>query len=330
VNKINNLKSPKISIAIPVYNEEETILGLLESIYSQSYKPDEIIISDGGSKDKTIELIEEFKSKNKNISIKIVGRKNYCRGSGRNTAIENCKNKFIALIDSGHYASKDWLKNFVDKLIADVNIDIIYGSVVPNTNGYFNKILSSFLLGNRKHNGKICQSVASILIRKSLFYEIGMFKESLDGQYVVEDLDFLKKIKIHKNIKVKHSELSSTYWTPAKNLSEFYIKYLSYSLGAVKSGYFNVWHLKVLRNFSILIFFIFLTIIYSKFIILIILFFIILRSILYLNKNIWYTKSSILIKFKYIIGKSFLLLLLDYIAMHGLLLYFFKGNKINL
>ena len=324
MNKINNLTSPKISIAIPVYNEEKTILDLLESLYIQSYRPDEIIISDGGSTDSTIEIINNFTNKKKDINIKIVGRQNYCRGSGRNMAIKHCKNQFIALIDSGHRANKDWLNSFVNTLKINSDADIIYGSVVPNTNGYFNKILSSFLLGNRKHDGKINKSVASILIRKNILKVIGLFRESLDGKYIVEDLDFLKKIKANKDINEKYSESSFTYWYPAENLFQFYKKYLTYSIGAVKAGYFNVWHAKVLRNMFIFFFIIFLSIVYSKLFILLILFFIILRSVLYLNKNSWYNKSSILIKFKYIFGKSFLLLLIDYIAILGLLLSIFK------
>ena len=98
---INNKKSKlDISVAIPVYNEEKSIIPLLESLFAQTYKPKEIIISDGGSKDKTIELINNFIKKNssENILVKIIGRKGKCRGAGRNIAIENSRSKYIALI----------------------------------------------------------------------------------------------------------------------------------------------------------------------------------------------------------------------------------------
>lgn len=45
----------KISVIIPVKNEEDKIERCLEAIFSQSYKPFEVIEVDGHSKDKTVE-----------------------------------------------------------------------------------------------------------------------------------------------------------------------------------------------------------------------------------------------------------------------------------
>ena len=102
------------SVAIPVYNEENNIINLLESLINQTYLPSEIIISDGGSNDNTVKLINEYITKNNNekIFIKVIGREGKCRGSGRNIAIKNCKSNYIALIDSGHFADKNWLSEF--------------------------------------------------------------------------------------------------------------------------------------------------------------------------------------------------------------------------
>ena len=60
----------KISVIIPTYNEEKNISKLLYSLLNQSHKPDEIIISDGGSTDKTT---KEFISilKNENIIVNL-------------------------------------------------------------------------------------------------------------------------------------------------------------------------------------------------------------------------------------------------------------------
>ena len=45
----------KISVIIPVMNEEEKIAQCLEAVFSQSLKPHEVIVVDGHSSDRTVE-----------------------------------------------------------------------------------------------------------------------------------------------------------------------------------------------------------------------------------------------------------------------------------
>ncbi|MDQ1254422.1 MAG: hypothetical protein QG646_3663, partial [Euryarchaeota archaeon] len=53
-------KQPLVSICIPVYNAEKTIVSTLQSIITQTYQNIEIIISDNASADNSLDLIEEF------------------------------------------------------------------------------------------------------------------------------------------------------------------------------------------------------------------------------------------------------------------------------
>ena len=48
----------KISVVVPVYNRENTIVQCLDSIVNQTYKPYEVIVVDDLSTDNTIELVE--------------------------------------------------------------------------------------------------------------------------------------------------------------------------------------------------------------------------------------------------------------------------------
>ena len=66
----------KVSLIITVLNEEKTVVSLLESIAKQSLLPNEIIIVDGGSSDKTVGLIKNFSSSKLSISFikkKVIG-----------------------------------------------------------------------------------------------------------------------------------------------------------------------------------------------------------------------------------------------------------------
>jgi glycosyltransferase involved in cell wall biosynthesis len=63
----SNIKSPKISIGIPVYNGEKYLELAINSLLNQSFQNFEIIISDNASTDKTEEICRSFQSQDRRI-----------------------------------------------------------------------------------------------------------------------------------------------------------------------------------------------------------------------------------------------------------------------
>ena len=74
----------KLSVIVPVYNEESTILTLLDKIIDLKDLDKEIIVVDDGSTDKTSELISKYNKKN-NIRL-ISHNKNKGKGAAIKTA----------------------------------------------------------------------------------------------------------------------------------------------------------------------------------------------------------------------------------------------------
>lgn len=110
-----------ISIVVISYNSEKTIERTLKSIEKQTYKKIEIVISDDGSKDKTVKIIEEWKKKKESIfeNIKIIK-------SSQNTGIpKNCnrglkevKGEYVKFIAGDDILLKDCIEknyNFLKK-----------------------------------------------------------------------------------------------------------------------------------------------------------------------------------------------------------------------
>ena len=62
MDRVSSEDLPSISIVIPTYNSERTLSLCLGSIAEQDYPREkiEIIIADGGSKDRTLEIAEKF------------------------------------------------------------------------------------------------------------------------------------------------------------------------------------------------------------------------------------------------------------------------------
>ena len=99
-----------ISIVIPTYNSEKTLTECLESINNQDYPGEkiEIIIADGGSTDKTLEIAKRYTGK-------IFFNPLRTGEAGKAVGIKHAKGEIVALIDSDNILpSKDCLRRMVE------------------------------------------------------------------------------------------------------------------------------------------------------------------------------------------------------------------------
>ena len=59
----------KTSVCLTVFSEEKSVSDLLGSLLIQTKKPDEIVIVDGGSIDKTVDILRHFQKKDSRIRV---------------------------------------------------------------------------------------------------------------------------------------------------------------------------------------------------------------------------------------------------------------------
>lgn len=88
-----------VSIIVPTYNTEKFIAKTLESVQNQSYQNWEMILTDDGSTDKTVAIIEEFAQKDSRIKLFKLPE-NRGNGFARNAALEKATGKYIAYLDA--------------------------------------------------------------------------------------------------------------------------------------------------------------------------------------------------------------------------------------
>ena len=137
----------KISIIIPVYNEENTIIQILRKVNKQKEFLDlEIIISDDGSTDSTKKLLESHKNLYDNIYF---SETNKGKGSAIINALNLVNGEYILIQDADlEYDPIDY--NKLIKPIYDDNADIVYGSRFqgsePKRVLYFSHRLANFIL----------------------------------------------------------------------------------------------------------------------------------------------------------------------------------------
>ncbi|MFH1546904.1 MAG: glycosyltransferase family 2 protein [bacterium] len=179
-----------LSIIIPTFQEEKYLGRLLESIKKQTLQPDEIIIADNHSKDRTREIAKEYGC------IIVDGG---IPSEGRNAGAKTAKGDLLLFLDADNVITK---RNFIEKFIKSFekrkldiattfvtleNINI--KSLIVNLGFSTSKIVNELLL---KHLKKVSsESGACILMKKDLFLAAGMFDENM---YVHEDSELFQKV----------------------------------------------------------------------------------------------------------------------------------------
>ncbi len=115
----------KVSIIIPCFNEENTILNIIHSVRKNINQNDEIIVIDDCSFDKTREVLK--KDLNKNIDCLILNEKNYGKGYSIRKGIEKAKGEIVLIQDADlEYDPTDY-----PKLLSPIKegfADVVYGS----------------------------------------------------------------------------------------------------------------------------------------------------------------------------------------------------------
>ena len=103
----------KISVIIPVKNEEDKIEHCLEAVFNQTIKPFEVIVVDGHSTDKTVENTKKF-------PVRIFYEDYHTRAGACQIGVENAKGEYVAFTDADCIPEKDWLENLVKEFDEDI------------------------------------------------------------------------------------------------------------------------------------------------------------------------------------------------------------------
>lgn len=106
------MKSPLISIIIPLYNKEECILKTIESITSQDFDDYEIVVVDDGSTDNSVTLIRSLN----NDKIRLFHKENGGPASARNYGVNNANGKWGLFLDADDILEPGALK-ILDSLV---------------------------------------------------------------------------------------------------------------------------------------------------------------------------------------------------------------------
>lgn len=110
-----------VSVIIPAYNSEKTIVRTLDSVFSQNYASLEVIVVNDGSTDNTEHIVKSYSDR-----IIYIAQKNAGVSVARNTGFEHSSGEYIQYLDADDLLAEDKIEKQV-KAILESHADVAYG-----------------------------------------------------------------------------------------------------------------------------------------------------------------------------------------------------------
>lgn len=205
----------KVSVVIPSYNHQKYIADAILSVLNQSYQNFEIIITDDGSIDKTVEEIKKFNDPRIKL---FCFKKNRGACTAERKCLEEAHGEFIAILNSDDIFSPKKLEKQVAFLNTHPEIGAVFsyaqiidehGKDFNNENHFYCHIFNQenknrFEWLNQFFYKGNCLCHPSVLIRKTCYETIGYYDERLAQ---LPDFDFWIKLCLQYEIHILKENL---------------------------------------------------------------------------------------------------------------------------
>lgn len=175
----------KISVVVCILNEENRLDECLRLIVKNN--PDEIIVVDGGSVDKSIEIAKKYNTK-------IIISNNSNLTQDRQKGIDATKNDYIALIDADHRLEDDSLIKLIEEL-EKYSFDVGQSQLKSYKNySWLNKAEEEFWdITHNKSGPRSMIGVAPAIYNKKIFEKV-KFDDTITK--TIDDTDFIYRLSL--------------------------------------------------------------------------------------------------------------------------------------
>ena len=193
-----------VSVIIPAYNSEKTILATLESVQGQTFSDFELIVIDDGSTDRTVDLANTLQDSR----LKVFSYQNGGVSVARNRGIQHASGDFISFIDADDLWLPDKLQLQLESLQKNPEAGVAYswttfvdekGTVLYTQEPVFHEgnVYPQLLVENFILNG------SNVLIRRRFVEAVGNFHASLryaeDWEFYIRLADLCTFVVVPKH-----------------------------------------------------------------------------------------------------------------------------------
>ena len=130
---VKTMKSPKVSIIVPVYNAVRYLRQCLESLVWQSLKEIEIICVNDGSVDTSLQILEEYALRDDRIVV--INKDNGGYGSAMNVGLKAATGEYIGIVESDDFVDNNMFEELYKQAVIN-EVDIVKSNYYEYSDSY--------------------------------------------------------------------------------------------------------------------------------------------------------------------------------------------------
>ncbi len=222
----------KVTVAITVFNEADTIETLLSALDAQTRRPDEVVVVDGGSRDGTLELLHAREDRS---TLRVVQAPGTNISQGRNRAVRASTYDLPAVTDGGCSPAPTWLENLLAPFEDQAGCDLVCGSYrITPRNDFEDCIGRCSGTGRLRIQGQIVRPTArSLAFTRTAWQAVGGFPEQT---YVLDDLGFVLAVT-GAGYRMRTAPDAIVGWRPRSSYNAVRRQFYLYARDTTRGGF---------------------------------------------------------------------------------------------
>ncbi|MBP9818812.1 MAG: glycosyltransferase [Candidatus Pacebacteria bacterium] len=229
-------RKPSVTIIVPIFNEENTVVKTVLSLLDLNYPKEKlfVMVVDDGSKDKSWEVVQQFKD---NPQVLLHKKENGGKYTALNYAIEHATSELIGCLDADSFVDSEALIHmmpyFDNPEVAAVtpslkiqNPDSILGMVqsAEYSMGVFTRKILGLLDAQYVTPGPFS------IFRREIFSKVGMYKHA----HNTEDLEMALRLQDH-HYKITNAQKAVVYTVGPRTLYKLYKQRVRWTGGFIQN-----------------------------------------------------------------------------------------------
>ena len=189
--------NPRFSVLMPAYNREKFVGQAIDSVLSQVFTDYELFVIDDGSTDKTLQVLESYGTR-----IKVLRQANQGPEVARNRAAALARGEYLVLLDSDDLLLPSALEVYDRVIRAFDSPPLIIGAMTDFQDGQsiLDVPLGSLPIKVLKYRDYLSKDVklplssSRIVLRKSVFDEVGGLRNTTAATFHLDSLNLILKV----------------------------------------------------------------------------------------------------------------------------------------